>query len=212
MRITDIVQQVKNKKRYSVFVEGEFAFGIDGVDLLAHGLEIGQTLDRSRYVDLLKQLEYAKCRDTAVRILASGAKTVQTMRKKLAQKEYSPGAIDAVVELLAEKGYLDDVAFSQAFISHKTKISNYGRRRIEQELRIKGVSDKDIRKAYESQAQEAWDEGEIDGARRALEKKLRNKPFPQDFKELQRLKGFLVRRGFGFETIEKVVGEQSGDD
>jgi len=208
MIITDISQQVKNKKRYSVFIDGEFAFGIDGVDLLHYGLKIGQTLERTHYVELLKQLEYTKCRDTAVRILSSGAKSVFTMRQKLTQKEYSPAAIDAVISLLLEKGYLNDIAYAKAFISHKTKINNYGRRRIEQELRIKGVSDKDIAVAFNDNS----DEDDLESAKRALEKKLRNKPFPQDFAEIQKLKAFLARRGLGFETVEKVIGEWDKDD
>jgi len=205
MIITDITQQVKNKKRYSVFVDGEFAFGIDGVDLLRHGLEIGQTLEKERYIELLKQLEYTKCRDTAIRILASGAKSVYVMREKLAQKEYSPAAINAIIELLLEKGYLDDVAYAKGFISHKSRINNYGRRRIEQELQQKGVSDGDIEAAFVDLGDDG--DNDLEAARHTLDKKLRNKPFPQDARELHKLKMFMAQRGFDFETIDRVFAE-----
>ncbi|MCL2753581.1 MAG: RecX family transcriptional regulator, partial [Defluviitaleaceae bacterium] len=76
------------------------------------------------------------------------------------------------------------------------------------ELRIKGVSDKDIAVAFNDNS----DEDDLESAKRALEKKLRNKPFPQDFAEIQKLKAFLARRGLGFETVEKVIGEWDKDD
>ncbi|MCL2575523.1 MAG: recombination regulator RecX [Defluviitaleaceae bacterium] len=209
MIITDITQQIKNKKRYSVYVDGEFAFGIDGVDLLYHGLEVGQNIDKMHYVELLKQLDYTKCRDSAVRILASGAKSVHIMREKLIQKEFSPESVEKVIKLLIQKGYLDDVAFAKSFISHKTKINNYGKRRIEQDLRIKGVSDTDIKVAFLNKDNH---ESEVNAAKRALAKKLRNKPFPQDMQELQKLKMFMARRGFDFDTIDDVLKEgQNGD-
>jgi len=213
MTITDITQQVKNKKRYSVFVDGSFAFGIDGIDLLCHGLEIGQRLDKDYYDKMLNHLEYAKCRDSAVKYLGTGLKSICMTRKKLASKEFSPASIEKVITLLQEKGYLDDIVFAKAFISHKTKINNFGRRRIEQELRAKGVSNKNINTAF-GKSDGASD---LEAARRALQKKLRNKDInliADNPKELQKIKMFLMRRGFDFYIIDHVInemGEENGN-
>jgi len=212
--ITDITQQVKNKKRYSVFLDGEFAFGIDGTDLLQHRLEIGQKLERDEYVKLLIQLEYTACRDAAVRYLGRGLRSVQQLRDKLAEKEFSPASTQRVIDLLTERGYLNDVEFALAFIAHKVKINNFGRRRIEWELKAKGVAERDVSAAfeqfYESGNDEERKDTDLSSARTALAKKIRNRDLSlikDDPKELNRLKDYLARRGFDFDTIDAVLEE-----
>jgi regulatory protein len=211
MKITDIQKQKKNPKRYSVFLDGEFAFGIDGPDLLFYRLEVGQTLHKELYEKLRGELEFAHARDVAVRYLGRGAKSIKQVRDKLTERELSLPNIERVIDLLVSRSYLDDVAFAAAFIAHKTKVKNYGRRRIEQELRQKGVSNKDIQAAYasfDSEDEGSADDSELDAAKRALDKKLRNKNIEQilaDPKEVQRLKSFLARRGFDFDLIDQIV-------
>lgn len=211
MQITDIVQQVKNKKRYSVFLDGEFAFGIDGVDLLEHRLEIGQKLERDEYVRLLVQLDYTSCRDVAVKYLGRGLKSKQQVLDKLHEKEFSPISIERVVELLTQRGYINDVEYAVSFINHKTKVNNFGRRRIEHELARKGISPKDTLAAY-AQIEENTDgaQSELELAQATLIKKTRNRNIEQiknDPKELNRLKGYLVRRGFDFDIIDRVLSK-----
>ncbi|MDR2168168.1 MAG: recombination regulator RecX [Clostridiales bacterium] len=204
MIITDIKPQIKNTKRFSIFIDGEFAFGISGEDLLWHKLEIGQNLHRDDYDKLLNQLEFAAARDAAVRNLSRSPKSIAQLREKLAEKEFSPNSIEKVIDLLCERNYLNDTEFAISFISHKAKISNFGRNRIERELRQKGVAQRDIDAAY---AQFGGEDEEA-AIRRALAKKLRNKnpaEIAADPKELARLKGFLARRGFDFDTIDKIL-------
>ena len=209
MVITDITQQVRDKRWYSVFVDGEFAFGIEGADLLYHKLVVGQRLERDEYVELLKQLEYVACRDAAVKYLGRGLKSVQQVRDKLAEKEFSQEAAERVVELLSGRGYLDDVEFAKAFTLHKTKVNSFGRRRIEWELGTKGVSDRDISAAFEQLGCDGEDP-DMEAARRALAKKIRNHDLElikADRKELDRLRGYLTRRGFDYDTIDAVLNE-----
>jgi len=214
MIITDVIQQVKNKKRYSVFLDGEFAFGIADTDLLYHKLEVGQKLERDEYVKLLVQLEYAACRDAAVRYLGRGLKSVQQVRDKLEEKEFSPQNIEAVIELLSERKYLNDIEYAVSFIAHKTKINSFGRRRIEWELKAKGVLERDISAAFEqfaaNESDDTHENSELSAARTALAKKTRNRDLAiikADPKELSRLKGYLARRGFDFDTIDAVLEE-----
>jgi regulatory protein len=209
MVITDIKQQVKNPKRYSVFIDGEFSFGIDGTDLLYYKLEVGQTLNKELYGKLLNKLEFAHARDVAVRYLGRGSKSIKQVRDKLTEREFSPANIDRAIKLLTGRGYLDDIAFAADFISHKTKINNFGRQRIEQELRLKGVNDKDIQAAYAS-ADDLSEDSDFAAAKRALDKKLRNKDLSQilaDSKETQKLKMFLARRGFDFDLIDDLIDQ-----
>ncbi|MCL2854612.1 MAG: RecX family transcriptional regulator [Defluviitaleaceae bacterium] len=208
MKITDITQQAKNPKRYSIFVDGRFAFGIHGVDLLCHGLEIGDVLDDGQLDKIRHEAEFAAARDSAVKYLGRGIKSNKQVRDNLEAKEFSRESIDKVVEMLTQRGYLDDIAYAAAFIAQKTKLNNFGRYRIEQELRAKGVSDKNIKLAYANMDDEGEERDDLTIAKSALEKKLRHKDITQiaqNPKDVQKLKAFLARRGFDFETADKVV-------
>ncbi|MCL2235753.1 MAG: RecX family transcriptional regulator [Defluviitaleaceae bacterium] len=205
MKITDITQQIKNPKRYSVFIDNRFAFGIHGADLLAHGLEIGQNLDEEQLGKIRHEVEFASARDSAVKYLGRGMKSIRQVEDKLAEKEYSAESIQEVLELLTQRGYLDDVAYATAFINQKTKLNNFGRYRIERELQEKGVSESHIAAAYQNMQEDGDGESDLTLAARALEKKVRHKGLPTDPKELQKLKSYLSRRGFDFETIDKAL-------
>ena len=212
MIITDITQQVKNPKRYSIFLDGKFAFGIDGVDLLEYKLKIGQELSIDEYDTLMGKIEYIAARDAAVKYLSTGLKSVYQLREMLANKEFSNTSTELVVELLISRGYLDDVAYAKSFITHKTRVNNFGRYRIEQELLQKGVLEKDSRRAFEELAQSDGEcqQSEHEIAKKALLKKIRNKNIEQissDDKELQKLRGFLIRRGFDFSLVDKVLDQ-----
>jgi len=211
MKITDISVQTKNNSRYNVFIDDSFAFGINGADLLHHNLVVGMEIDQTHLDNLLNEIEYAKARDAAVRYLGRGARAVREVTEKLKTMEFSEITISRVIMVLTKHGYLDDVAFAVRQIRHRTDISNHGKRRIVAELTRKGVARDNIIAAFHQLADEAEDadNSEQAAARRALDKKLRNKDTAAllaDPKEKTRLVGFLARRGFSYDVIKAVLG------
>ena len=208
MRITEITQQVKNPNRYNVFIDGEFAFGISGTDLLYYKLEIGAEIDAVLREKLSNELEYIRARDYAVRVLGRGPKSLKEMADKLRAKECSTDITARVIELLEKNRYLDDFQFSVSFITQKSKINNYGKKRIIAELLNKGVSRENILAAYKEVFDETEKENETQAARRALLKKLRGRDIKlvlADVRELKRITGFLARRGFSYDVIKSVL-------
>jgi len=223
MKITDITVQVKNNSRYNVFIDGEFVFGINADDLLYHGLVVGMELEQEQFDNLLNEIEYAKARDAAVGYLGRGARAVKEVVTKLKDKEFSEITIVRVIEMLVSHGYLDDVAFAVRLIRHRADVSNHGKRRIVAELARKGVSRDNIVAAFNQLKDEMEDsdndtseqEQEHAAARRALEKKLRNKDVATmlaDHAEKTRLVGFLARRGFSYDVIKAVLRDVAQED
>ena len=209
MLITDIVRQVKNTNRYSIFIDGEFAFGISGTDLLYYKLEIGNEIPSALYERLLNNVEFTKARDCAVRYLGYAPRSRKEILTKLESKGFSQDNIQRAIEMLTKNGYIDDAAFAAMYISHKSKINNFGKRKIVAHLIQKGVSKKDILAAYAQQSSQE-NESEKAAAVRALEKKLRGKDLDliaQDPKAVNRYVSFLVRRGFSYDVIKQAVAE-----
>jgi len=209
MLITDIARQVKNQNRYSVFIDNKFAFGVSGADLLYYKLEIGKEISSELYEKLLNDIEFTKARDCAVRYLGYAPHSRKEVLNKLESKEFSQASIQQVIELLTKNGYIDDIAFAVMFISHKSKINNFGKRKIVAHLIQKGVSKEDILAAYAQQSEQE-NENEQAAAVRALEKKLRGKDLKlmaQDPKIMNRFMSFLARRGFSYDVIKQAMTE-----
>ena len=161
--------------------------------------------------------DYERARDFAVRYLGYAPRTRKQLRDKLADKQFSDEAIAAVMSLLTEKGYLDDIAFAQNYISHKTRINNYGKRRIVVDLMQKGIGKEDIQAAYsailERDGEDAKKDDETAAARRALDKRLGRRDIDEiksDPKELQRLMAYLMRRGFSYDIVKKALQGEDG--
>ncbi|MDR2182697.1 MAG: recombination regulator RecX [Clostridiales bacterium] len=154
--------------------------------------------------------DFDRARDFAVRYLSHAPRTRKQMQDRLAAKEFSPEAARAVIQLLTEMGYLNDIALAQNYISAKTRLNNYGRRRIAAALSQKGVAKEDIQAAYDAILQQD-DHDEAEAARRALTKRLARKDITEivnDPKEMQRLASFLMRRGFSYDIVKSVLKNQ----
>ena len=162
--------------------------------------------------------DFERARDFAVRYLGYAPRTCRQLKTKMAEKEFSAEAIEAVVQLLTDKGYLDDVAFARNYITNKTRYSNYGRRRIVVDLLQRGVSKEDIQAAYEAVLElDEENNNELEAAKRALAKRLGRKGIDREIrekrekdeehKERQRLMAYLMRRGFSYDTAKKAFEE-----
>ena len=96
-------------------------------------------------------------------------------------------------------GYLDDVRYAENFILSRR--DSKSRREMEALLRKKGVSGTDIEQAFSNCYTE---EGEAEAVRKILRKK-RFDPDSADRAELQKIYGYLARKGFRYEIIRQVI-------
>ncbi len=59
--------------------------------------------------------------------------------QKLQDKEFDQAVIEAVVVYLERLGYINDRQFAEQWAAGRVRLRGFGRRRIEQELRNKGI-------------------------------------------------------------------------
>ena len=62
MTVTRIEQQKKNKSRYSVYIDGEFAFGLIMEDILYFKLKEGEEIPTATYEYIMDTTLYIKAR------------------------------------------------------------------------------------------------------------------------------------------------------
>lgn len=144
----------------------------------------------------------ARAKNAAYRLLTYRPRSLQELRDKLLEREFSEEIVSVVIEHCTRLGYLDDARFAAQMAGSRVRTRNYGRRRIEQELRQKGIDRVTIRVALDESVPR---EDEQEAARKAAEKKLRTMKLVDSQVRRRRLAGFLERRGFPVDIIRGVL-------
>jgi regulatory protein len=206
-RITAIRQQERDPNRVSVFIDGEFAFGLGASLTLAEGLAVGDDLSSERVAALRARDEVGRATEAALRLVAQRPRSVHELRDRLRRREFAPESIEAAVERLTEWRYVDDTDFARLWVEHRERHRPRGRRLLEAELRQKGVDREIVR--------EALDAAEIDEFAAALElgrAKLRGYAGLEAVVVRRRLGGYLARRGYQAETVRRVLASLLDDE
>ena len=147
-----------------------------------------------------KQLKRAK--NSAYRYLTIRPRSNKELADKLHDKKFSDPVITAVLEHVTRLGYLDDGKFAAQWAASRIRSRGFGKRRLEQELRIKGISRDIIKETLTTLFEES---AESDIARKEAEKKLRTLTRFEPEVRRRRLAGFLERKGFSSEIIRTIL-------
>ncbi|MBS5794141.1 MAG: RecX family transcriptional regulator [Clostridiales bacterium] len=200
MIITKIEKQKNNNKRYSIFIDNEFAFGIDEIDLLYYKLKENEPLDNEKYEYILNKLLLKRAKDKALKYLGYKMRSKNQVIKKLQEYEFPSNVINKVIKVLEKYNYINDEDFAKAFIKDKLNLKGHGVFKISYDLKMLGV-DEEIFKKY------LYDDefiNEEEKAKDLLLKKLGNKNIEDlDYKEKQKIYAYLARRGFSYDSIKK---------
>jgi len=119
--------------------------------------------------------------------------------------------IEQAFERLSELGYVDDKAYSQAFVASRNAHNQKGNTLLRLELRAKGIAPHIIDEVLESMT--TGDEGtsEYTRAMQLVEKKKNVFNLPI-LERKRKIFSYLSRRGFGSDTIRRVIdGDREND-
>jgi len=194
--ITALEIQKRNKERVNVYLDGEFAFGLNVLD--AARLRKGQLLSDTDIQTLHERDEVVQAYDRAVAFLSYRPRSIAEVRQNLIEKKIDDPVIDAVIARLIEHGYVDDAAFTRFWISNRQEFRPSGVRALRFELRQKGVATEIIDEALaEIDATEA--------AYRAAKDKARRLRGNDKYTFRQKVGSLLARRGFDYDTARTVT-------
>ena len=150
----------------------------------------------------LNDKELAKARNAAYRLLAYRPRSRAELTQKLQDRQFPAAVIEVVLHDLAQFGYVDDRQFAEQFASSRIRLHGFGRRRIEVELKNKGIDRQVINETLTG----IFDiDTEINTAKQAAVKKLNSMKAADRDTQYRRLAGFLERRGFSYEIIRVVM-------
>lgn len=198
-RITSIKR--KGRGRYSVFLDGCFAFSVSDESIVKFGLCVHDVLDsamQDKLIDLEQEEQALNC---ALQILSYRPRSTSEIDEKLRSKGFSSKTRENVLVKLINAGYLDDVRFAELWVNYRIQEDNMGSQRIRRELLQKGIS----REIIDSSLEHMSFKDEFNNAMTVAEKRLpRYKNVSSDVRK-RRLVHFLLRRGFSCEVATKVL-------
>lgn len=200
--ITAITPQKRRKNRVSVFIDDEFAFGLEAEVAERFGLRTGRMLERSSIEKILSEEEVKRALDRAFRFLAARPRSEQELVSRLQRHGYPPFVIERVLAKCKSLKYIDDRQFALQFARNRLQQRPVGRAMLQAELRRKGLAptliEETLVMVYHEQDERAL-------AQRLVEKRaVRLGQLPPE-KARARLAAFLRRRGFDWEVVNEVV-------
>ena len=136
----------------------------------------------------------------ALRLLSGREHSRAELERKLQQFEEEPGSLALALDELQAKGFISEQRVVESVVNRRA--AKLGASRIKQELQAKGLDAQAV-----SEAVAGLRSTELARARAVWQKKF-GQP-PQDADERAKQMRFLASRGFGGDTIHRVV---SGSD
>jgi len=138
----------------------------------------------------------------ALRLLSTREHSRAELERKLADFEEEPGQLAKVLDTLQAKDFINEGRVVESVVHRRA--GKLGASRIKQELQAKGLEPQAV-----AEAVQALRASEVDRAREVWRKKF-GAP-PADAAERAKQMRFLASRGFGGDTIHKVVSGSDDD-
>ena len=134
-------------------------------------------------------------------LCAKGEHCQQELLVKMQRWGLSDEAQASVMERLVGERYVDDERFCRAFVHDKIHYDKWGRRKVEQALWQKNISE-DIRRRV---LDEVPDADYVSILRPMLAQKRRTTRAASDYELRQKLMKWALGRGFGFDIIRQCM-------
>jgi len=132
----------------------------------------------------------------ALKLLAGREHSRAELQRKLAAHETEPGELARVLDELQARGFIDEQRVIESVLYRRA--SRLGSARVRQELLAKGLDPQAV-----AEAVAGLQGSEVARAREVWRRKF-GEP-PRDATERARQVRFLLARGFGAETVRRVV-------
>lgn len=181
-----------------ISIDGEYRLTVDEMYFASLYLKDGQEITDEEYLELESTVNIRRAYNCAVSLLSRRDHSEKELLRKLKEKGFQQGA-ESAIERLKKSGYIDDERFCRMYVNELRRLKGYGKRRIEQELYLKGISRDIIGEALE----------EISFDKSILSDIIRRKYLSKmtDEKSKKRAVNALMRLGYSYSEIRDAINE-----
>ena len=183
----------------------EGSFLVTAVD--AAVFTVGMMLTEAEEEMLKNSEQRLKCIKSALSRIAYSDISRKNLYRKLRSK-YPPKLCEETVELMAERGYIDDERLCRDTVETLYRVRLYGKRKIAAKLYADGFDSETVRNIF--------DEFEFDSDFENMEKLLMKKYGASAFKARREQKAkicaYLYSQGYGYSEINGIADSFAEDD
>jgi regulatory protein len=196
VKITAISKQVKRAGRFSVFIDGKFAFGVSESQLIEFGIAPNQEITEQKLKQLKDATNEQKTLDRILNLLSIRPRSTWELQDYLKRKQQSPATIEKILNKLSKLGYIDDKSFAKRWVENKRHLQNVSSLKLRHQLKQKRISDEIIDKALANSG---------DQDKKALKAMVERKK--DRYKDKTKFMQHLARQGFRYEDIKNALKE-----
>ncbi|MGG4496684.1 RecX family transcriptional regulator [Brevibacillus reuszeri] len=201
--ITSVHRDMKQKQRYHIELNDEYAFTVHEDILVKYNLFKGTEVDEAFYREVLVAEEKHKAYLGALRYLGFRPRTSSQLHAYLLEKGFEPKIAEEICRRCEEQGYIDDKAFAKQWVDERLRIKPRSLYMLRMELQQRGVD----RSIVEEAVSHVSKESELEAARSLIEKKARRLQGPPNPDEERKLLSMLMRKGFSHSIVQQIRGE-----
>lgn len=197
------------KKTKSNLYEVEFDDGkkykiYDDV-IIKYELLIDKNITKSKLNDILCENELLESYYTALKYIGIKMRTEKEIRAYLKKKDISSVAVDYAVDKLKSDGYINEDAYTKAYIIDAINLSNDGPKKIEDNLLKLGISELTISK-YLDYEDNIWEER----IKKILDKKAKTNKYSKAlFKN--KMYTYLYSLGYSSNNMKDIIDDYKID-
>ncbi|HEY3315823.1 MAG TPA: regulatory protein RecX [Bacillota bacterium] len=215
--ITAIEVDRFHRGRVRVSVDGRPTLSLHRRSLKSLGLREGQVVDQTDLSVQALEAEKVTAHAGALDFLARQGYSARELSRRLAGRGFGEEVVQGEIARLKRAGLVDDERLAKDYVDHRLSTRPAGRRLLRAELTRRGVGRQAVEKAV-ARAPAGGSADELTLARESARARLAGRAARianADSKTVMKLRkqllDYLLRRGFSFETAEKVVREAISD-
>lgn len=197
-RITSIEQQKKNRSRFNIYVNDEFAFAVHEDILVKYRLMKDREIDPEEIKEVLLAEEQHRAIQYALRFLSFRPRSTAEVEEYLQKKGFLSPDVESAIAYLLDKNYLDDETYALQWVEERKRLKPRGRYLLRMELMQRGIDDTIAEQAIQGQLS-GHEEKEM--VIQWIEKKSKGVKYPNLYEMKKKLVPFLQRKGFPLEVI-----------
>ncbi len=134
-------RQEKNKKRFSVFADGEYLFSVSEFTFKSECLYDGIEIEDIE--ELKKKCAFKEHYNYSLNILSKNSYTKKALKEKLLLRGCDEESIEKILQKLTDNALISDETYKERYIFSAQNYKKSGRKKIKQELYLKGIKAND---------------------------------------------------------------------
>ena len=202
-QITDIQIDEKYPARCTLFLDCQQFGDVDSSLIAKLGLRIGLEIEAEVLQKLIEADAVTKTKDLIIDLSRNQAYSKQQIIDLLGRKGYNETTIDTTLAELEQQGFIKGESYARNWIVRRRRSKPRGKNVLKRELVSKGID-----KTTADNVVDAIDDTDEAGtALQVAQKQAVHYKSLAPHVAKRRMHDFLLRRGFDYDTIQRVIDE-----